>query len=354
VQRATESFIDPTILLDGQGLPFRFTLARVSQPDIEVLLATYNGARFLREQVDSLLDQDYEHLRILARDDGSSDSSAAILATYADRFPDQVRVLPTVTPSGSAPKNFLLLMQSSTADYACFSDQDDVWLPDKVSRSKEIMDQLEARWGREMPLLVFSDLRVVDEKLETLDPSFWRVMGVDPDRIQRLPELLLESVVTGCTAMVNRPLLDLAVRMAPQASMHDRWIGLIAGFLGKAGILQAQTVIYRQHDDNLLGTGRRQVTTAAEPSKQRLDNANLRAWNSSQRDAEAFLTTYQKELPAEQQALLKRFLRCQSSRSAFLRVITFLSGFRYAQIRHNLAMAAYLWAKNADDGHDEQ
>lgn len=321
----------------------------MSQPEIEVLLATYNGARFLREQVDSLLAQDYENLRILARDDGSTDASVAILEMYGDQFPDRFRVLPTIQATGSAPKNFLSLMQASSADYACFSDQDDVWLPDKVSRSKEIMDQLETRWGREMPLLVFSDLRVVDENLKTLDPSFWQLMKIDPDRIERLPELLLESVVTGCTAMVNRPLLNLALRMAPQASMHDRWIGLLAAFLGKAGILRTQTVLYRQHDDNLLGTGRRQGAMAPEPSQQRLANANLRSWNASQSDAEAFLNTYRKELPAGKQALLNRFLRCQKSPSRFIRAITFLLSFHYAQIRHNLAVAAYLWAKNADD-----
>src|SRR5271170_623792 len=105
-----------------------------SLPAVEVLLATCNGERFLREQIDSILAQDYENIRILARDDGSTDSTVAILAEYGERFPGRFRVMPVQTPAGSAKGNFLLLMKESTAGHICFADQDDVWLRDKVDR----------------------------------------------------------------------------------------------------------------------------------------------------------------------------------------------------------------------------
>jgi glycosyltransferase involved in cell wall biosynthesis len=138
-----------------------------SLPEVEVLLATYNGARFLREQLDSIMAQDYGNIRVLARDDGSSDETIEILGQYAKKFPGCFRVMPAGSPTGSAKGNFLLLIKASTADYICFADQDDVWLPDKVSRTKQAMDQLESRWGTEVPLLVFTDLHVVDEAQDT-------------------------------------------------------------------------------------------------------------------------------------------------------------------------------------------
>ena len=118
---------------------------------MEVLLATYNGARFLREQLDSIFAQDYENLRILARDDGSRDETPQILSEYAQRFPSRFRLLPTDTATGSAKTNFLKLMQASDADYVCFCDQDDVWLPEKVSTTQRAMSGLEERWGRDTP-----------------------------------------------------------------------------------------------------------------------------------------------------------------------------------------------------------
>ena len=155
-------------------------------------------------------------------------------------------------------------MKASSADYVCFADQDDVWLPDKVSRTKQAMDQLESRWGTKVPLLVFTDLQVVDEQLNMLYQSFWTYMNIDPDRMDRLPELMVQSVVTGCTAMLNRPLLELSLRMPAGAFMHDRWIGLLASFLGKSSMVRAQTVLYRQHQHNVLGTGRNVAGVAVE------------------------------------------------------------------------------------------
>src|ERR1700734_3871762 len=96
-----------------------------SLPEVEVLLATYNGERFLREQIDSIIGQDYENIYRLARDDGSRDGTVEILNEYAQRFPERFRVMPASAAAGGPKANFLLLMKASTADYICFSDQDD-------------------------------------------------------------------------------------------------------------------------------------------------------------------------------------------------------------------------------------
>ncbi len=136
-----------------------------SQPRVEVLLATHNGQQFVREQINSLLGQDYANLTVLARDDGSTDRTQDVLKEYALRFPDRFRVLELAGANGGMNNNFLSLMKASTADYVCFSDQDDVWLyPDKVSRTKRMMDNIERTSETHTPLLVFTDLRVVRPK----------------------------------------------------------------------------------------------------------------------------------------------------------------------------------------------
>jgi glycosyltransferase involved in cell wall biosynthesis len=329
-----------------------------SLPEVEVLLATYNGERFLREQIDSIIGQDYENIRVLARDDGSRDGTVEILNEYAQRFPERFRVMPASAAAGGPKANFLLLMKASTADYICFSDQDDVWLPDKVSRSKRAMDQLESRWGRKVPLLVFTDLRLVDDKLKTLHPSFWTYMGIIPERINRLAQLMVHSVVTGCTAMLNRRLLELSLRMPDEAYMHDGWVSWLAAYMGKSRIVKAQTVLYRQHDRNVVGTGASlDALEVKQPSRSlwekirrpRIAAAHVVRWELSQRHARAFLKEHGEELSARKRYQLRAFLRCQTSKSRFIRVATLIShGFHLVGLKPNLALMIHLWRMNVD------
>lgn len=319
--------------------------------EIEILLATCNGERFLREQIDSILRQDYEHLRVLARDDGSSDLTGEILRDYAARFPDRFQVLPSGNASGSAKHNFLRLMEASTADHICFCDQDDVWLPHKLSRTKEAMDRLESEWGTNLPLLVFTDLEVVDDRLNQLHPSFWAYMNIDPDRINRLNELLVQGVVTGCTTMLNRRLLDLSLRMPEEASMHDRWISLLTSTMGKHAIVKVPTILYRQHDRNVLGTG---VTQQPRTLRQRLwypdTQKYLEEWRTNQRQAAALLRIHSAELPSKKRRLIAAYLKCGSSTSRFTRVTTFLrNGFYRAGILPNLLLIFNLWKMKLDE-----
>jgi glycosyltransferase involved in cell wall biosynthesis len=325
-------------------------MSRLSE--IEVLLATYNGDRFLREQINSILAQDYSNIRVLARDDGSTDETAEILSEYAGKYPDRFRVMPASAATGSAKENFLLLMKTSTADHICFSDQDDVWLPEKVRKTKEAMDRLEFRWGRHVPLLVFTDLHVVDDRLKMLHRSFWAFMKINPGHINRLAKLMVQSVVTGCTAMMNRPLLELALRMPSEASMHDRWIGLLASTMGRASMLNEQTVLYRQHDRNVVGTG--QKATGPEDGKisfldrvRRLkEGSTAIQWRNGQRDAIALLRVHGTEMAVEKQELIRAFLRCETSASRFVRIATLIRyGFNDVGISPNLARLAMLWTK---------
>ena len=311
---------------------------------VEVLLATFNGERFLREQVDSILTQDYENVQVLARDDGSSDGTVKMLNEYAERYPARFRVVSTSPGTGSAKANFLRLMKASTADYICFSDQDDVWLPDKVSRTKQAMDRLESEWGANTPLLVFTDLRIVDNQLRPVHESFWAHERIMANRIKRLPSLLVQNVVTGCTAMLNRRLLEISLTMPAEAVMHDHWVALLACLMGKSAMVKDQTVLYRQHDRNVLGAGKRIKTLGDLIRRVRRSTAREMQWENSQRQGEALLKMHSAEISENNRRLLKMYKPRGTSRSRILRMMILICfGFCRFAFRKNLAMLFDLW-----------
>lgn len=316
-----------------------------SHPEIDILLATYDGERFLREQIDSILRQDFQDIRILARDDGSNDKTVEILSEYASRFPDRFQILPPSHGTGSAKYNFLRLMQASAADYICFCDQDDVWLPDKLSATRKEMHRLESRWGTDVPLLVFTDLHVVDEKLNMFRESFWTHMRVDPACMDDFAKMLVQSVVTGCTAMVNRRLLNLSLQLPEEASMHDRWIALLASAVGKYGAVKAPTVLYRQHDRNVLGAPSPMRTRGLLQSLRRPDvrQKHSAQWLASQRQASALLRLHAADLPVEKRAVVQAFLKCEKTGNPLVRLaILIRHGFYYAGVIPNLLTMLHL------------
>jgi Glycosyl transferase family 2 len=328
-----------------------------AKPEVEVLLATYYGERFLREQIDSILAQDYAEdypiLRILARDDGSSDGTPTILAEYASRFPRRIRVMPDAHPTGGAKTNFLELMKAAGSGFVCFADQDDVWLPDKVSRSMEAMRTLEQQHGADNPLMVFSDLRVVDAELKTIAPSMWRQTGTHAESVHRLERLVGQSVVTGCTLTINHRMLELARRMPNEATMHDRWIALIAAAMGAAAIVPGQTVLYRQHGANVVGASAPDDSLAGI-ARRGSDSTGRRAERlRSEKQAEALLRVYAEELPQRSRQLLAAYLRSGRRSSAAGRVLlTLRYGFFRGGVLKSLGTVLDLARSRSDVGLD--
>lgn len=139
------------------------------------------------------------------------------------------------------------------AQYAFFADQDDVWLPHKLERQMSAMRELEAACGRRMPLLVHTDLTVVDARLRTLASSYRAAARVHHDPADPLGCLLVANHVTGCATLVNRALLAAATPLPAAALIHDWWTAQVAAALGRLHYLPESTLLYRQHGANTIG-----------------------------------------------------------------------------------------------------
>lgn len=217
---------------------------------IQVLLATYNGDDFLVEQLESLLAQDLV-MSVLVRDDGSSDRTQEIIRGYVNKFPEKF-VFHEGEERLGAKGSFDWLLNKSTASYVAFCDQDDVWKPNKTRVLLERMRELEDKLGKDTPILVHSDLAVVNQDMALIHPSFWAFSGLDARR-NGLPQLLVTNTVTGCAMLANRALVERASPIPFEATMHDHWFALVAAALGHIESVSEPLVAYRQHELNAVG-----------------------------------------------------------------------------------------------------
>jgi len=216
-------------------------------------LATYNGERYLREQVNSIQRQTVEDWTLLVRDDASSDGTCELLRELAESDRRIVLIDTEAKGPGGAVQNFGRLMQEgleSGGQIFFFCDQDDVWEPEKLQR------QLQAfpADGREPePLLVHSDLSVVTGDLQPIAPSLCRYMALDVYAADLCNALLTRNFVTGCAMACNRRLLERALPLPGQAIMHDWWLALVAAVSGSIVFIDRPLLRYRQHSSNAVG-----------------------------------------------------------------------------------------------------
>lgn len=220
----------------------------------EILLSTYNGAKFLPELLCSLDAQTDQGWTLLARDDGSTDETVSILNEWGKKRPDKVRWLRDGMGRLGAVNSFAALLAASEADYFLLCDQDDVWLPEKIARLKNKIRAMEEEFGRNIPFLVHTDMIVVDRELQSVAKSFWAHERIAVPSLEApWRTLALQNVVTGCAMIGNAPLRAAAVPLPPEAVVHDWWLALTAACLGKIIRDPEPSVLYRQHGANSLG-----------------------------------------------------------------------------------------------------
>ncbi len=275
-------------------------------PSVEIVLSVHNGMPFLEEQVASLQAQTHPHWRLWVRDDGSTDGSWEALRTLAakDR---RIHLLPRDGQRlGSGPAyGWLLSRLPEDFRYVFCCDADDVWLPEKIEISLETFQEEEGKGGEpDHPLLLHTDLRVVNERLETLHGSLWNWLGFDPEPAP-LDRLLVQNVATGPTLLLNRPLVRQVIPIPPEAVFQDWWIALVASAVGRIVVLRTPTVLYRRHSRNATG-GRRQRGRRLAPLGAWARRSEVRRWaDATARQAAALLERHGPNLTPPQRAWLR-------------------------------------------------
>lgn len=268
---------------------------------VEILLGTHNGAAFLSEQLDSIVNQSYADWKLVIHDDGSTDETVDIIKKYTALYPDKITFLDDALSFGNAPGNFAFLLEKATAEHVMLCDQDDVWLPDKIELTRNKMLEVE-KSHPDLPILVHTDLKVVDQQLESLSDSFWSYQGIDPD-YNTLNRLLIQNVVTGCTVMINKKLAILALPIPNDVIMHDWWLGLVASSFGEIHHIERATMLYRQHTNNDTGATRYNLQNVFKKAKE-LSDIDLKKYIDQ---AKELLDRYTTKLTPKQTRLLNDF-----------------------------------------------
>ena len=229
--------------------------------NVVILLATFNGDKYLKQQLDSLFNQTNQNFRLVVHDDGSTDNTIEILQEYHDKYPERVEII-YGNPCGGPKANFIYLLSEIEADYYFLCDQDDVWLEDKVQKSLDALRELKE--GGKEPTAIFTDMYVVDAEMNTLSDSFIRYIGRDPQNIA-YTQILIDNPAAGTTMCFDRELRDLALSCDSiqweNVPMHDSWLLELAAVFGKVGCIDEPLVYYRQTGANTMGA---QTETIAE------------------------------------------------------------------------------------------
>ncbi|MDO9633777.1 MAG: glycosyltransferase family 2 protein [Paludibacter sp.] len=233
----------------------------MNESKIAILLSTYNGEGYLKEQLDSILDQTHTDWALYVRDDGSTDRTLAILKQYASEY-DNIYIMDDVVHR-DACYSFLWMLNEVDSDYYMFCDQDDVWIDNKIEISYKAMITQEKQTPC-IPIVVNTDLVVVDSELRNINPSFWRYAKINPYPLNSY-NYIVTNYLTGCTMLFNRYAKDVSFKLNNYILMHDYWVAL--NVLHNDGLvipLPLKTVLYRQHGSNKLGAVKSNISVRSK------------------------------------------------------------------------------------------
>ncbi|MGG4126626.1 glycosyltransferase family 2 protein [Paenibacillus illinoisensis] len=274
----------------------------MKQPKVLIMMSTYNGERYINEQMDSLMAQVQVETQIYIRDDGSTDITMEKLRPYAEAYPDRIHI--RSEHNLGVIRSFFELMRSSpsTFDYYAFCDQDDVWEQDKLIRAITLLETMNSS----IPLLYCSSTQMVDQHLNPI--GVWPKV---PQKQLTFHNALVENSCVGCTMVMNDITFNQIRGSLPsdfnEVIMHDWWIYLYVCTFGEVIFDEHPAIMYRQHQGNVLGGSRDGVIQKWRKRLDRFMNGNNHFILS--RQARKFLTTYEDYLTRTQIEEMRNLLR---------------------------------------------
>lgn len=283
----------------------------LNQKYIAILMATYNGEKFIQEQIDSILAQTYQNFVLYIRDDNSKDNTTKIIRGYASKYPDKVILVEDGKIAKGACKNFMLLLEYvyklNKHEVFMFSDQDDFWMNNKVEMT---LKEYEKQDNKTVPILIHTDLCVVDQDLNTLNESFMKYSKLN-EKCNKINNYLVQNNVTGCTMLLNKALVDKVNFKIKNIRMHDWYFALIASVFGKVIYIDKPTIKYRQHANNVVGAKEGKGLNYIWKSLKNSDKTK-KSIDELYSQAESFLNTYNVELDEKSKKQITEFLKLRN------------------------------------------
>lgn len=221
---------------------------------VAVVMSTYNGAEYIKEQINSILSQGYSDFSLYIRDDGSSDNTLGIIHEYCEKD-KRVSLYSDLKGNLGPAGSFLEMINNISADVYMFADQDDVWLQNKISDAILFFKNNKDN----KPKLYCTDLKVVDKNLNVISDSFMVRENYNPVKQNSLGRLLFQNFVVGCTSAINKELVDVfktsnSKECIKNIIMHDWWFALLAVTYGEIFFNPKASILYRQHGRNSIGS----------------------------------------------------------------------------------------------------
>ncbi|MFZ6687931.1 glycosyltransferase family 2 protein [Undibacterium sp. SXout11W] len=258
-------------------------------PTIDVALAAYNGEKYIEAQLDSILSnqidtEDFILGSLLISDNASTDKTASIVAEYAKCYPN-IELM--TNKERGVMSNFAHALAKTKADYIMLSDQDDVWLNNKIQVSLQRLLEIETEFGKQCPILVFTDLFVTDDQLNIQSNSFFQAQKICPTDFESPAHLFLANITPGCSMLFNRSVLEMALPFPEGAVIHDWWLMLVASTFGKVAFIDVPTIMYRQHGNNQIGAPTKRYRAMLKSPIKQFQISRLRLANAT-RQAQEF------------------------------------------------------------------
>lgn len=217
-------------------------------PSLSIAMATYNGEKFLQQQIDSILNQSYHDFELIICDDMSNDDTVQIIQSYMINY-SNIKLYENINRLGSV-KNFEKVISLCHTKYIALSDQDDVWDKNKLKILIKKMKQIE-RTNENIPIMIHSDLKMINEKNQTIEKSYFKFRKYTLTNNKNLSHILGPCGVMGNTILMNKSLKEYILPFPDDVIVHDYWIALINEIYGKRITINQPLVNYRIHGVNL-------------------------------------------------------------------------------------------------------
>ncbi|MCH5252719.1 MAG: glycosyltransferase [Lachnospiraceae bacterium] len=267
---------------------------------VHIVMASYNGETYIREQLDSLLNQTFTDFHIEVCDDGSTDRTKEIVREYEKR--DGRVSLHCNEENLGYVQNFMQGVLRSEAPYTMLCDQDDIWNPDKIEVTLAAMEQAEKQ-VENVPVLVYTDAMNYDSETGKKMGSFHANSHLDTKKVDTA-HLFMENKCIGCTVMVNGQIRSFLQKIPEEIRVHDWWLALICSHFGKVVYVNKPTLLYRQHSGNIIGG-----SSYTSYVKKRLSGiaGQKEALRKTYRQGRAFLALYRDRMDDAQLEIAEHF-----------------------------------------------